>query len=60
VLTWTTVAGRWASVVRDGAVVARTPNNGRYHEDVPGGGSHAYRVCIEGTGVCSNRVVVAY
>jgi hypothetical protein len=60
VLTWTAVEGRWAHVFRDGAEVGRTSNNGHYSEAVDGHGSHAYRVCIGTTAVCSNTVVVAY
>jgi len=49
-------------VYRNGGVIAATANDGAYVDNInqKGSGTFTYKVCEEGTGVCSNESVVAF
>jgi subtilisin family serine protease len=61
-LTWTGATSANVDVLRDGAVVATTANDGAYTDSTgqKGSGSISYRVCEAGTTVCSNVVSVSF
>ena len=60
-LTWSGAVGVNVDIVRDGQVVATTPNDGA-HTDTAGRGkaTYVYQVCEEGTSTCSNTVTVTF
>jgi hypothetical protein len=58
-LRWTIVKGRSIDVYRNGIRIAKTSNDGSYTDSPKGEGPFNYRVCITGSGVCSNTVLVA-
>ena len=49
-------------VYRNGGVIATTANDGAYVDNInqKGSGMFTYKICEEGTGVCSNESVVAF
>ena len=57
-LSWTPPADSEVDVLRNGTVVARTSNNGKYWEVLPGSGTWAYQVCTTDGRSCSNTVSV--
>ena len=61
-LTWSNATSDSVDVIRDGIVIATTPNNGKYTDRTGNSGSRTYRyqVCEGGTGICSNEVTVVY
>ncbi len=49
-------------VHRDGSIIATTPNDGLYTDNIDqrGGGSYTYKVCQEGPSTCSNEATVTF
>jgi hypothetical protein len=58
-LSWTASADSDVDVLRNGAIVARTANNGKYREDLPGSGTWLYQVCTTDGRSCSNTASVS-
>jgi hypothetical protein len=58
-LKWTIVKGRYVDVYRNNVRVTRTANDGSYADAPRGEGPYTYRLCITGTGICSNSVSVS-
>ena len=58
-LRWTLVSGRYVDIYRDGVRLTRTNNDGSYTDAPRGVGPFSYYVCVSGTTVCSNTVVVS-
>ncbi|HLE46888.1 MAG TPA: PKD domain-containing protein [Candidatus Thermoplasmatota archaeon] len=61
-LDWAGATGANVDIVRDGAIVATTANDGEYTDNIgkKGGGYYEYEVCQAGTAVCSNTVTVTF
>lgn len=61
-LTWSGAAGTLVDIVRNGAPLKTTANDGAYTDaiNVKGAGSYTYKVCEAGTGTCSNVVTVTF
>jgi len=61
-LTWSGATGDRVDVIRNDARVATVPNDGAHTDpiDRKGRGSYRYRVCQEGSGVCSNEVTITF
>jgi PKD repeat protein len=61
-LTWSGATSTNVDVYRDGAIIASTPNDGAYTDNINqvGGGSYVYQVCEEGTSTCSNTATVVF
>ena len=61
-LSWSGAGGSNVDIVRDGATVATTANDGFYTDNINnrGGGSYVYVVCEAGTAVCSDSVTVLF
>ncbi|HEX6930213.1 MAG TPA: S8 family serine peptidase, partial [Gammaproteobacteria bacterium] len=57
-LSWSGAASSNVDVYRDGNVIATTPNDGAYTDNIgaKGGGSYSYQVCEAGTATCSASV----
>jgi len=58
VLGWSPIYGAEVGVLRNGATVARTSNNGKYWEELPGAGTWTYQVCTTDGQLCSNEVAL--
>ena len=61
-LSWAGATSADVDVLRDGARVATTANDGSFTDSVDqrGPGSHTWQVCESGTQICSDRVVVTF
>ncbi len=60
-LTWSGASGSSVDIVRNGATVATTSNNGSFTDQFPAqSGSFTYQVCNAGTTVCSPEVTVGF
>lgn len=61
-LAWSAATSTSVDVVRDGAVLTTTANDGAYTDstDNRGGASYTYQVCEAGTTACSNEVTVTF
>jgi PKD repeat protein len=61
-LTWSGAASTSVDVLRNGAIVATTANDGAHTDNIgnKGGGSYTYQVCEAGTSTCSNVVTVTF
>ena len=61
-LTWSGASGPTVDVLRDGAKITSTANDGAYTDEINVRGltSYTYQVCEPGTAVCSNVVTVVY
>jgi hypothetical protein len=61
-LRWQGLSSTSVDVVRNGAKVATTANDGVYIDSTgrKGGGSYTYKVCAAGTTTCTNTVTVAF
>lgn len=61
-LAWSGAAGSEVDIVRDGAIIATTANDGIYQDNTgnKGARSYVYRVCAAGTGTCSNDVTLVF
>lgn len=61
-LEWSGATSTNVDILRGGAVVATTANDGAYTDatDSRGGGSFTYQVCEAGTSTCSNVVAVTF
>lgn len=57
-LSWSPADGGSINVVRDGAVIHTTDDDGRAQDPVGAMESHTYQVCETDTGTCSNEVTV--
>jgi PKD repeat protein len=59
-LTWTGATSSNLDIYRDGSEVATTANDGSYTDSIyqKGRGTYTYRVCEEGTSICSDDVTV--
>jgi hypothetical protein len=54
-LSWTTVGAAGIDVLKGGALIATTSDNGRY-TDRDGAAGDTYQVCVTGTDLCSETV----
>ena len=61
-LAWAGAASSLVDIVRDGAIIATTANDGIYQDNTGNKGTrtYVYRVCQAGTGTCSNDVTLVY
>jgi len=61
-LSWTGAASGTVDVYRNGAIVARTSNDGAFTDTInqTGKGQYSYQVCEAGTTTCSNSVAVKF
>ncbi|MCZ6866776.1 MAG: PKD domain-containing protein, partial [Chloroflexi bacterium] len=61
-LVWSGPTSTNVDVYRDGSIIATTPNNGFYTDNIDqrGGGSYTYKVCQEGPSTCSNEATVTF
>ena len=61
-LSWSGATGDQVDVLRDGAIVATTDNDGSHTDtvDAHGGGSYTYQICETGTTTCSNEVTLDF
>ena len=61
-LEWSGATGTNVDIYRDGVVVATTPNDGFYTDNIDnvGGGSYTYKVCETDGSACSNTVTVNF
>jgi hypothetical protein len=62
-LTWSGATSTNVDVYRNGALLASTPNDGSYTDEINnrGGGSYTYKVCESGsTSTCSNEATVVF
>ncbi len=61
-LEWFGATSSNVDIYRDGSLLVTTENNGIYTDAqiVQGGGSATYKVCEEGTNVCSNEVTAIW
>ena len=61
-LSWSDATSTNVDVYRDGALIATTPNDGFYTDDINarGGGSYTYQICEAGTSTCSNEATASY
>lgn len=57
-LDWTGAAGGRVDIERNGIIHRSTTNDGATQDNLPGPGSYDYRICEQGTGVCSNTSTV--
>jgi PKD repeat protein len=61
-LEWSGTTSINVDIYRDGANIATTENYGFYTDNIDqrGGGSYTYKVCEEGTSICSNEATVIF
>jgi len=61
-LDWRGATGEHVEVYRNGKLVATTANDGAYTDaiEVRKGGTYEYRVCEQGSAVCSNTAAVVF
>jgi subtilisin family serine protease/PKD repeat protein len=59
-LSWSGASGTNVDVLRDGAVVTTTANDGAHTDQVSAAGTYTYRVCEAGTSRCSNDSTVTF
>jgi PKD repeat protein len=61
-IRWSGASGSSVDIVRDGAIVEQTANDGFYTDNINsrGGGSYTYEVCEAGTSNCSNTVTITF
>ena len=61
-LSWSGASSATVDVLRDGAKITTTANDGAYTDEINVRGltSYTYQVCEPGTAVCSNVVTVVY
>lgn len=61
-LSWNGAGTTSVDVYRDGVRVITTANDGSHVDSIArkGGGSYSYRVCEQGTTVCSNTATVSF
>ncbi|RPH97185.1 MAG: DNRLRE domain-containing protein [Lysobacterales bacterium] len=61
-LAWSGATGNLVDIVRDGAIIATTANDGIYQDNTGNKGtrSYVYRVCQAGTSACSNDVTLVF
>ncbi len=58
-LEWTGASGSSVDVIRNGATIDTTTNDGSYQDrNVTSGVEYTYQVCEEGSSICSNTVTV--
>jgi subtilisin family serine protease len=57
-LSWSPANGGTVNIMRDGAVLHTTEDDGRAQDRVGARESHTYQVCETDTGTCSNEVTV--
>jgi thermitase len=62
-LFWSGPTSGFIDIYRDGVLIATVPNQGGFYTDNinrTGKGTYTYRVCVAGTGNCSNQVTVKF
>jgi thermitase len=62
-LFWSGPTSGFIDIYRNGALIATVPNQGGFYTDNinrTGKGTYTYRVCVAGTGNCSNQVTVTF
>ena len=61
-LDWSNASSTDVDVKRDGSVIATTPNDDSYTDNIDqrGGGSYTYQICEAGTETCSNEATVTF
>ena len=61
-LQWTGATGNTVRVLRDGALLVETANDGAHLDSIAskGGGTYTYRVCAADGSVCSNTATVTF
>ena len=59
-LSWEGATTPYVDVYRDGVLLVTTVNNTYRDESVSKRHTYAYKVCEEGTQVCSNEVLVTF
>ena len=62
-LSWSGAGSANVDIFRDGAKIATTPNDGSYTDNLNqkgGGVAYRYKVCEQGSTVCSNEVTVGF
>jgi hypothetical protein len=62
-LFWSGPTSGYIDIYRNGALIATVPNQGGFYTDNinrNGRGTYTYRVCVAGTGNCSNQVTVTF
>ena len=61
-LSWSGAAGATVDVMRDGALLTGTPNDGAFTDNTgnKGGRTYYYSVCETGGGPCSNEIIVVF
>lgn len=61
-LSWTGATTANVDVYRNGSLIATTANDGFHTDNInnKGGGSYTYKVCEQGTAICSNNAVVTF
>jgi PKD repeat protein len=61
-LAWSGAAGSLVDIVRDGAIIATTDNDGAWQDNTGNKGtrSYVYRICEAGTATCSNDVTLVF
>ncbi len=61
-LVWSGATSSDVDVYRNTYIIATTPNNGFYTDNIDqrGGGSYTYKVCQEGSSTCSDEATVTF
>ena len=61
-LVWSGATSANVDLYRDGSIIATTPNDGFYTDDIDqrGGGTYRYKVCEEGSSSCSDEETVTF
>ena len=59
-LNWTGATRAQVDIYRNGAQLARVPNNGSYIDTLTTLGTYTYKVCDKGTMNCSNELTVRF
>ncbi len=61
-LTWTGASGSMVDVYRNGVMITATPNDGQYINSraFTGYAIYVYKLCLTGTGTCSNESTVMF
>ena len=59
-LNWTGATTAQVDIYRNGAQLARVPNNGTYTDTLTTLGTYTYKVCNKGTMNCSNELTVRF